>query len=38
MPLTELWRMMLGLVIIALVLLFPRGLLGAVPARREGGP
>jgi branched-chain amino acid transport system permease protein len=38
MPLTELWRMTLGLVIIALVLLFPRGLLGAVPARREGGP
>ena len=38
MPLTELWRMMLGLAIIALVLLFPRGLLGAVPARREGGP
>ncbi|HYY84394.1 MAG TPA: branched-chain amino acid ABC transporter permease, partial [Beijerinckiaceae bacterium] len=38
MPLTELWRMMLGLVIIALVLLFPRGLLGAVPARREDGP
>jgi branched-chain amino acid transport system permease protein len=38
MPLTELWRMMLGLTIIALVLLFPRGLLGALPARREGGP
>jgi branched-chain amino acid transport system permease protein len=38
MPLTELWRMMLGLAIIALVLVFPRGLVGAVPAWREGRP
>jgi branched-chain amino acid transport system permease protein len=38
MPLTELWRMMLGLAIIALVLVFPRGLVGAVPAYREGRP
>jgi branched-chain amino acid transport system permease protein len=29
MPLTELWRLILGLSIIAMVLLFPRGLVGA---------
>ena len=29
MPLTELWRMTLGLSIIAMVLLFPSGLVGA---------
>jgi branched-chain amino acid transport system permease protein len=35
MPLTELWRMMLGLSIIAMVLLFPKGLVGAFEAARE---
>jgi len=30
MPLTEFWRMMLGLSIIALVLIFPRGLVGSI--------
>ncbi|HEV2559464.1 MAG TPA: ABC transporter permease [Microvirga sp.] len=34
MPLTELWRLMLGLSIIAIVLLFPRGLVGTVAAWR----
>ena len=34
MPLTELWRMMLGLAIIAMVLLFPNGLVGAFEATR----
>jgi branched-chain amino acid transport system permease protein len=34
MPLTELWRMMLGLSIIAMVLLFPNGLVGAFEAAR----
>ena len=29
MPLTELWRLVLGLSIIAMVLLFPHGLVGA---------
>src|SRR3954467_5297825 len=40
MPLTELWRMTLGLSIIAMVLLFPSGLVGAfetVRARLAGG-
>ena len=40
MPLTELWRMTLGLSIIAMVLLFPSGLVGAfetVRARLGGG-
>jgi branched-chain amino acid transport system permease protein len=35
MPLTELWRSILGLIIIALVLLFPTGLVGGVLALRE---
>ncbi len=35
MPLTELWRMMLGLSIIAMVLLFPQGLVGAFARLRE---
>jgi branched-chain amino acid transport system permease protein len=35
MPLTELWRMMLGFSIIAMVLLFPQGLVGAFEAARE---
>jgi len=37
MPLTELWRLVLGLTIIALVLLFPKGLVGTVQAWRERG-
>jgi branched-chain amino acid transport system permease protein len=36
MPLTGLWRLMLGLSIIAMVLLFPRGLVGTLQAWREG--
>jgi branched-chain amino acid transport system permease protein len=36
MPVTSLWRLTLGLSIIAMVLLFPRGLVGAVQLRREG--
>src|SRR5829696_6369116 len=35
MPLTELWRSILGLSIIALVLLFPEGLVGAFARLRE---
>ena len=35
MPLTELWRLILGLSIIAMVLLFPRGLVGALNEARE---
>jgi branched-chain amino acid transport system permease protein len=35
MPLTELWRLILGLSIIAMVLLFPTGLVGAFEALRE---
>jgi branched-chain amino acid transport system permease protein len=35
MPVTELWRMVLGLAIIAMVLLFPQGLVGAFEAARE---
>jgi branched-chain amino acid transport system permease protein len=35
MPLTELWRMILGLSILALVLLFPQGLVGGALALRE---
>jgi branched-chain amino acid transport system permease protein len=38
MPLTTLWRLMLGLSIIAMVLLFPRGLVGTVQAWREAKP
>jgi branched-chain amino acid transport system permease protein len=38
MPLTELWRMLLGLSIIAMVLIFPRGLVGTVQRWREGEP
>ena len=30
MPLTPLWRLLLGLSIIAMVLIFPRGLVGTV--------
>lgn len=37
MPLTDHWRLLLGLAIIALVLLFPRGLAGAA-ARLRGRP
>jgi branched-chain amino acid transport system permease protein len=35
MPLTDFWRFFLGLSIIAMVLLFPRGLAGAVPRLRR---
>src|SRR3712207_4859055 len=35
MPLTDVWRLLLGLSIIALVLLFPRGLVGALDEWRE---
>jgi branched-chain amino acid transport system permease protein len=35
MPLTDFWRFFLGASIIAMVLLFPRGLVGAVQAARE---
>jgi branched-chain amino acid transport system permease protein len=35
MPLTELWRLILGLSIIAMVLLFPRGLVGSFNDVRE---
>ena len=35
MPLTDLWRMTLGFSIIAMVLLFPQGLVGAFEAVRE---
>jgi branched-chain amino acid transport system permease protein len=35
MPLTELWRLILGLSIIAMVLLFPSGLVGAFEGLRE---
>jgi branched-chain amino acid transport system permease protein len=35
MPLTDVWRLLLGLSIIALVLLFPRGLVGAFNDFRE---
>jgi branched-chain amino acid transport system permease protein len=35
MPLTDQWRLLLGAAIIALVLLFPRGLAGAWPAARR---
>jgi branched-chain amino acid transport system permease protein len=36
MPVTPLWRLTLGLSIIAMVLLFPRGLVGTLQSRREG--
>jgi branched-chain amino acid transport system permease protein len=35
MPLTELWRLILGLSIIVMVLLFPSGLVGAFESLRE---
>lgn len=35
MPLTSLWRLLLGLSIIAMVLIFPRGLVGTIRAWRE---
>jgi len=35
MPLTSLWRLLLGLIIIAIVLLFPRGLVGTARTWRE---
>ncbi|HZW46351.1 MAG TPA: ABC transporter permease [Microvirga sp.] len=35
MPLTSLWRLLLGLSIIAIVLIFPRGLVGTIRAWRE---
>jgi branched-chain amino acid transport system permease protein len=35
MPMTEFWRMILGFTIIALVLLFPSGLVGAAETLRE---
>ncbi len=34
MPLTEFWRLLLGIAIIATVLAFPRGLAGAAEALR----
>ncbi|MGV3552044.1 ABC transporter permease [Rhizobium sp.] len=34
MPLTDQWRLVLGLIIIALVLLFPKGIVGFIAARR----
>jgi branched-chain amino acid transport system permease protein len=38
MPLTPLWRLLLGLSIIAMVLIFPRGLVGTVQHWREERP
>jgi branched-chain amino acid transport system permease protein len=38
MPATALWRLMLGLSIIAMVLVFPRGLIGTFQFRREAPP
>jgi branched-chain amino acid transport system permease protein len=45
MPLTDYWRLLLGIAIIALVLLFPQGLVGAAEglagrrgAKREAAP
>jgi branched-chain amino acid transport system permease protein len=35
MPLTDYWRLLLGLSIIAMVLIFPRGLVGTVRHWRE---
>jgi branched-chain amino acid transport system permease protein len=35
MPLTSLWRLLLGVSIIAMVLIFPRGLVGTVQHWRE---
>jgi branched-chain amino acid transport system permease protein len=35
MPLTPLWRLLLGLSIIAMVLIFPRGLVGTVQYWRQ---
>jgi branched-chain amino acid transport system permease protein len=35
MPLTDYWRFFLGLSIIAMVLVFPRGLVGTVDALRR---
>jgi branched-chain amino acid transport system permease protein len=36
MPLTDYWRMIMGLSIIAIVLIAPRGLVGFIEERREG--
>jgi branched-chain amino acid transport system permease protein len=36
MPLTDYWRMIMGLAIIAIVLIAPRGLVGFIEERREG--
>jgi branched-chain amino acid transport system permease protein len=38
MPLTELWRLVLGLSIIAMVLVFPRGIVGTLRGWRGGEP
>jgi branched-chain amino acid transport system permease protein len=38
MPLTSLWRLLLGLSIIAMVLIFPRGLVGTAASWREERP
>jgi branched-chain amino acid transport system permease protein len=38
MPVTELWRLLLGLSIIAMVLVFPRGLVGSLRGWRGGEP
>jgi branched-chain amino acid transport system permease protein len=38
MPLTEVWRLFLGLSIIAMVLVFPRGIVGSFRTWRGGGP
>jgi branched-chain amino acid transport system permease protein len=38
MPLTELWRLMLGLSIIAMVLVFPRGIVGTLQHWRGTEP
>jgi branched-chain amino acid transport system permease protein len=35
MPLTSLWRLVLGLSIISMVLVFPRGIVGTFQIRRE---
>jgi branched-chain amino acid transport system permease protein len=35
MPLTDLWRLLLGLAIIVVVLAFPRGIIGGLERVRE---
>ena len=35
MPLTDFWRLLLGLAIIGLVLVFPRGIVGGILSVRE---